>query len=53
MGDNIIDICKEYNEGVTKEAVLVKALDKDETIIQYNQGKNPPDFDYEFNLTIF
>ncbi|MFR6330219.1 MAG: hypothetical protein ACLUOI_16205 [Eisenbergiella sp.] len=29
---------------------LIKALDKAETIIQHNQGKNPPDFDYEFNL---
>ena len=27
-----------------------EALDKAETIIQHNQGKNPPDFDYEFNL---
>ena len=25
-------------------------LDKAETIIQHNQGKNPPYFDYEFNL---
>ena len=29
----------------------VKALDKAETILQHNQGKNPPDFDYAFNLT--
>ena len=33
------------------EAHLVKALDKAETILQHNQGKNPPDFDYAFNLT--
>ena len=29
----------------------VKALDKAETILQHNQGANPADFDYEFNLT--
>ena len=40
----------EYNENRTAEAKLVKALDKAETIIQHNQGENPPDFDYEFNL---
>ena len=34
----------------TEEARLVKALDKAETILQHNQGKNPPDFDYGFNL---
>ena len=32
------------------KAHLVKALDKAETIIQHNQGINPPDFDYKFNL---
>jgi CDGSH-type Zn-finger protein len=26
-------------------------LDKAETILQHNQGANPADFDYEFNLT--
>ena len=46
----MIDIWVEYNENVTPEAKLVKALDKAETIIQHNQGKNPPDFDYKFNL---
>lgn len=29
----------------------MKALDKAETIIQHNQGANPADFDYGFNLT--
>ncbi|MEM7260265.1 MAG: VOC family protein, partial [Pseudomonadota bacterium] len=32
------------------EAALAKALDKIETLIQHNQGKNPEDFDYRFNL---
>ena len=30
--------------------VDVKALDKLETIFQHNEGCNPPDFDYAFNL---
>ena len=29
---------------------MAKALDKLETILQHNQGKNPDDFDYRFNL---
>jgi hypothetical protein len=41
---------REYNSGETKEAKLVKAIDKIETIIQHNQGDNPADFDYHFNL---
>lgn len=41
---------REYEEAATPEARLVKALDKAETILQHNQGQNPPDFDYDFNL---
>lgn len=40
----------QYNGNTTPEASFVKALDKAETILQHNQGKNPEDFDYEFNL---
>jgi putative hydrolase of HD superfamily len=40
----------EYEAAASPEARLVKALDKLETILQHNQGKNPPDFDYAFNL---
>lgn len=50
LGRNVYDLWKEYNECSTKEAKLVKAMDKLETIVQHNQGKNPDDFDYEFNL---
>ncbi|WP_455538977.1 HD domain-containing protein [Terrisporobacter sp.] len=50
LGKNIYNLWKEYNECSTKEAKLVKAMDKFETIIQHNQGKNPQDFDYKFNL---
>lgn len=50
LSEKIYDLWKEYNECSTKEAKLVKAMDKLETIVQHNQGKNPDDFDYEFNL---
>jgi len=40
----------EYEAASTPEAKIIKGLDKLETIIQHNQGKNPLDFDYEFNL---
>lgn len=46
----LLALWKEYNENITSEAKLVKALDKTETIMQHNQGVNPPDFNYEFNL---
>lgn len=48
--EQIMDLFVEYNAGLTPEARLVKALDKIETIIQHNQGKNPKGFDYGFNL---
>jgi putative hydrolases of HD superfamily len=41
---------EEYEYATTHEARVVKALDKIETIIQHNQGANPPGFDYAFNL---
>ena len=40
----------EYEAAATPEARLAKALDKLETILQHNQGMNPGDFDYRFNL---
>jgi putative hydrolase of HD superfamily len=40
----------EYEAAQTLEAQLAKGLDKLETIMQHNQGLNPPDFDYRFNL---
>ena len=47
---NIIHLWDEYEEAASPEAKLAKGLDKLETILQHNQGKNPPDFDYRFNL---
>jgi putative hydrolase of HD superfamily len=40
----------EYEAATSREAKLAKAFDKLETIMQHNQGLNPPDFDYRFNL---
>lgn len=46
----LMALWQEYNDNSSREAHLVKAIDKAETIIQHNQGRNPPDFDYDFNL---
>lgn len=48
---SLISLWEEYEAGKTPEAQAVKAMDKLETILQHNQGQNPPGFDYEFNLT--
>lgn len=48
--DTILALWDEYEAAATPEAKLAKALDKFETILQHNQGANPPDFDYRFNL---
>ena len=46
----IVDLWDEYEAATTPEAKVAKALDKLETIMQHNQGANPPDFDYLFNI---
>lgn len=46
----IVALWDEYEAASSPEARLAKALDKIETILQHNQGENPPDFDYAFNL---
>ncbi len=46
----IVELWDEYEAASTPEAKLAKALDKLETILQHNQGRNPSDFDYRFNL---
>ncbi|TXH67969.1 MAG: GNAT family N-acetyltransferase [Thiothrix sp.] len=45
-----LSLWDEYNQAQTPEAQAVKAFDKLETILQHNQGANPPEFDYAFNL---
>ena len=50
LREEITALWDEYEAAVTPEAKIAKALDKLETIMQHNQGANPPDFDYRFNL---
>ena len=50
LRDEIAALWDEYERATTPEAKLAKGLDKLETIMQHNQGLNPPDFDYRFNL---
>jgi putative hydrolase of HD superfamily len=50
MRVEIVALWDEYEAAATPEAQAVKAFDKLETILQHNQGDNPPDFDYAFNL---
>lgn len=47
----ILALWQEYEDAASPEAKAVKALDKLETILQHNQGLNPPGFDYTFNLS--
>ena len=46
----ILALWDEHEAAASPEAKLAKALDKLETIMQHTQGKNPPAFDYRFNL---
>jgi len=46
----IVALWDEYEAAASPEARMAKALDKLETLLQHNQGANPPDFDYAFNL---
>lgn len=46
----LLSLWEEYDAVGSPEAALVKAFDKLETVLQHNQGSNPPGFDYGFNL---
>ena len=50
LRDHVLELWDEYCAAESAEARLVKGLDKLETIIQHNQGENPPWLDYDFNL---
>jgi putative hydrolases of HD superfamily len=50
LKEEITALWDEYETASTAEARLAKALDKLETIMQHNQGRNPGDFNYAFNL---
>lgn len=51
LRSDFLALWEEYENASSPEALVVKALDKIETLIQHNQGANPPNFDYEFNLS--
>ena len=51
LKDAFMSLWDDYAGVRTAEAKLVKALDKLETILQHVQGQNPPDFNYEYNMT--
>ena len=48
--EEMLALWDEYENASTPEAKTAKALDKLETLLQHNQGQNPEDFDYAFNL---
>lgn len=50
LHDELLALWEEYENAASPEARIAKGLDKLETILQHNQGDNPPDFDYAFNL---
>lgn len=50
LKNEIVELWDEYEGAASQEAKLAKAFDKLETIMQHNQGRNPADFDYRFNL---
>ncbi len=50
LQQEITGLWDEYEGASTEAARIAKALDTLETILQPNQGKNPEDFDYRFNL---
>lgn len=51
LQEEILVLWDEYENASSKEALLAKAFDKIETVLQHTQGKNPPDFNYGFNLS--
>ena len=50
LRQEIIELWDEYEAAGSPEAKVAKGLDKLETILQHNQGRNPANFDYAFNL---
>ncbi len=50
LREELVALWDEYESATSAEARLAKALDKLETIMQHNQGLNPENFDYRFNL---
>ncbi len=51
LADHIIGLSLDYDAGASKEAQLMKGLDKLETMLQHITAQDPADFDYAFNLS--
>ncbi|GCE84168.1 HD domain-containing protein [Komagataeibacter diospyri] len=51
LRNEFLGLWDEYENAVSPEARLAKAFDKLETISQHNSGRNPPSFNYTFNLS--
>ncbi|RUO69407.1 HD domain-containing protein [Idiomarina ramblicola] len=51
LQDEVLMLWDEYEDASSDEALLAKAFDKLETVLQHTQGKNPGDFNYGFNLS--
>ena len=50
LRNSIMSLWEEYEGGNTPEAKSVKAMNKLEVMLQHTQGRNPPDFNYKFNV---
>jgi putative hydrolase of HD superfamily len=46
----MVALWDEYAQAQTPEAIIAKGLDKIETMLTHSTGRNPADFDYDFNL---
>lgn len=51
LGERIQEVASSYDAGRSKEAALMKGLDKLETMLQHCTAEDPATFDYEFNLS--
>ncbi len=51
LQQDILVLWDDYENVLSEEAKLAKALDKIETLLQHTQGKNPENFNYGFNLS--
>ncbi|MEI4220282.1 MAG: HD domain-containing protein [Candidatus Dasytiphilus stammeri] len=47
----MLQLWEDYELKFSREAQVVKAFDKLETLFLHNQVDNPVDFDYQLNLT--
>ncbi|MDN3520196.1 HD domain-containing protein [Halomonas ramblicola] len=51
LQEEILILWDDYENASSEEALLAKAFDKIETVLQHTQGRNSSDFNYGFNLS--